>query len=34
MAIATFERYIQATEKSEPEAAQRAQRAVENIKKR
>jgi hypothetical protein len=34
MAIATFERYIKATEKSEPEAAQRAQRAVDNLKKR
>ncbi|TNF61666.1 MAG: tetratricopeptide repeat protein [Deltaproteobacteria bacterium] len=34
MAIATFERYIAATKKSDPEAAQRAQRAVENLKKR
>jgi Flp pilus assembly protein TadD len=34
MAIATFNRYIKATEKSDPEGAQRAQRAVENLKKR
>ena len=34
MAIATFERYIKATKRSDPEAAQRAQRAVDNLKKR
>ena len=34
MAIKTFERYIRAVKKSDPDSADRAERAVENIKKR
>jgi tetratricopeptide (TPR) repeat protein len=34
MAIATFKRYIAAVEKSDPEAARRAQNAVENLEKK
>ena len=34
MAISTFERYIKATKGSDPEAAQRAQHAVDNLKMR
>jgi tetratricopeptide (TPR) repeat protein len=33
-AIATFERYIEATKKSDPEAARRAQHAVDNLRKK
>ena len=34
MAIATFQRYIEAAEKSDPGAADRARRAVENLQRR
>ncbi len=34
MAIATFERYIKATEKSDPEAAERARHAIQNLELR
>lgn len=34
MAIATFERYIKATQERDPEAAERARRAVQNLQRR